>query len=31
MVLLPITLFGELKAWTPEELVAQGAPFFDYS
>lgn len=29
-VLLPITLFGELKAWTPGELAANGAPFFDY-
>ena len=29
-VVVPITLFGELRAWTPEELASHSGPFFDY-
>jgi hypothetical protein len=30
LVTVPITVFGRLQAWTPQELAAHGAPFFDY-
>jgi hypothetical protein len=29
-LVLPITLSGEVKAWTAQEMAAHSAPFFDY-